>query len=153
MPTPPGSLEFVGRNILGKAEGQFHEWRIVERQIDLDSLDTSHAVVEIVLTSVWEVPISSMSRPTRRRPCGFILPTASRPKRPHGRASASSSTSIYMRSRPTVEGEIELIEEDPASFEGTLTLDRMVFGVSATPGFWSPMTPKAKIPVRFRVNL
>ena len=42
---------------------------------------------------------------------------------------------------------------DPLIFEGNLTIDRMDFGVGPKPGFWSPMVPKAEIPVKFHVEL
>ena len=53
----------------------------------------------------------------------------------------------------TLDGEIEIISLDPLIFEGNLTIDRMDFGVGPKPGFWSPMVPKAGIPVNFHVEL
>jgi hypothetical protein len=46
-----------------------------------------------------------------------------------------------------------LVDTDPLIFEGNLTIDRMEFGVGPKPGFWSPMVPKAGIPVNFHVEL
>ena len=51
------------------------------------------------------------------------------------------------------DGKIVLIETNPLVFEGSLTIDRMEFEVGPKPGFWSPMVPKAEIPVSFHVEL
>ena len=53
----------------------------------------------------------------------------------------------------TLDGEIVLLGSSPLIFEGKLTIDRMEFDIGPKPGFWSPMVPKAEIPVSFRVEL
>ncbi len=160
---PPGELKFVGRNLLAKAKGVFHEWRIVESSIDLAAIDEAFVVVEVSLDSV-DTGIKRRDRHLRD-PDFFeteTYPVAN--VRVHSPQPIEDDTTEEKRFsvrfdidlhgvKKTLDGEIRLLGTDPIVFEGDVTIDRMDFGVGAKPSRWNPMSPKAEIPVRFRVEL
>ena len=161
-PTPPGWIKFVGKNLIMKAKGRFHEWRIVESSIDPASLEDAYAVVEVDLSSV-DTGIERRDKHLRTPdffevetyPVATVRVHSPRPiddpESAHPRYAARFDINLHGVDK-TVEGEIELISPDPVVFEGELVIDRTDFGVGPTPSGWSPMTPKAEIPVRFHVE-
>jgi polyisoprenoid-binding protein YceI len=50
--TPPGSIRFVGENLLFTARGEFRRWRVVEATVDEAEPERSRVVVEIDLASL-----------------------------------------------------------------------------------------------------
>ncbi len=161
-PAPPGWLKFVGRNLIMKAKGTFHEWRIVESSIDPASLEDAYAVVEVDLSSVdtgIERRDDHLRTPdffeVETYPVATVRVHSPRaiddPEGEHPRYAAQFDINLHGVDK-TVEGEIELISADPVVFEGELVIDRTDFGVGPKPSGWSPMAPKAKIPVRFHVE-
>jgi len=160
---PPGTLEFVGKNLIMKAKGTFHEWRVVESSVDLDAIDDAFVLVEVQLASL---DTGIERRDDHLRTSDFFevdrYPVAR--VRIHSPQLIPDETNEQLRFavrfdvnlhgfEKTLAGEIVLIETNPLVFEGNLTIDRLEFGVGPKPGFWSPMVPKAEIPVRFRVEL
>lgn len=160
---PPGTLEFVGKNLIMKAKGTFHEWRVVESSVDLDAIDDAFVLVEVQLASL---DTGIERRDDHLRTPDFFevdrYPVAR--VRIHSPQPIPDETNEQLRFavrfdvnlhgvEKTLAGEIVLIETNPLVFEGNLTIDRLEFGVGPKPGFWSPMVPKAEIPVRFRVEL
>ncbi|HEB90193.1 MAG TPA: YceI family protein [Deltaproteobacteria bacterium] len=162
-PAPPGWIKFVGKNLIMKAKGTFHRWRIVESSIDPASLEDAVAVVEVDLSSV-DTGIERRDKHLRTPdffevetyPVATVRVHSPRPiedpKSEHPRYEALFDIDLHGVEK-TVEGEIELISADPIVFEGELVIDRTDFGVGPKPSGWSPMTPKAEIPVRFHVEL
>ena len=166
---PPGMLKFVGKNLIMKAKGTFHDWRVVESSVDLDALGDAFAVVEVQLASV-DTGIEGRDDHLRN-PDFFEVDTypvaivrVHSPEPIPDETNETDETEEQPRFavqfdvnlhgvEKTVEGEIVLITTDPIVIEGELVIDRMAFGVGPEPGFWSPMVPKAEIPVRFRVEL
>ena len=163
---PPGMLKFVGKNLIMKAKGTFHDWRVVESSVDLDALGEAFAVVEVQLASL-DTGIEGRDDHLRN-PDFFEVDTYPvaivRVHSPELIADETNETEEQPRFavqfdvnlhgvEKTVGGEIVLINADPIVIEGELVIDRMEFGVGPEPGFWSPMVPKAEIPVRFRVEL
>lgn len=160
---PPGMIKFVGKNLIMKAKGTFHDWRVVESSVDLDALSDAFAVVEVQLASVdtgiedrddhlrnpdfFEVDTYPVAIVRVHSPEPIPNETEEQP-----RFAVQFDVNLHGVER-TVEGEVVLIDSDPIIIEGELVIDRMAFGVGPEPGFWSPMVPKAEIPVRFRVEL
>jgi len=161
--SPPGTLEFVGENLIMKAEGTFHEWRVVESSVDMAALDDAFALVEVELASLdtgierrddhlrdpdfFEVETYPLAMVRVHSPRPVEDETSEQP-----RFAVRFDVNLHGVEK-TVDGEIEIISKDPLIFEGNLTIDRMDFGVGPKPGFWSPMVPKAEIPVKFHVEL
>ena len=161
--SPPGTLEFVGKNLIMKAEGTFHEWRVVESSVDMEALDDAFALVEVELASLdtgierrddhlrdpdfFEVETYPLAMVRVHSPRPVEDETSEQP-----RFAVRFDVNLHGVEK-TVDGEIEIISKDPLIFEGNLTIDRMDFGVGPKPGFWSPMVPKAEIPVKFHVEL
>lgn len=161
--SPPGTLEFVGENLIMKAEGTFHEWRVVESSVDMEALENAFARVEVELASV-DTGIERRDDHLRD-PDFFEVETYPLAMvRVHSPQPIEDETGTQQQFavrfdinlhgvEKTLDGEIEIISLDPLIFEGNLTIDRMDFGVGPKPGFWSPMVPKAEIPVKFHVKL
>jgi polyisoprenoid-binding protein YceI len=163
---PPGMLKFVGKNLIMKAKGTFHDWRVVESSVDLDALGEAFAVVEVQLASL-DTGIEGRDDHLRNPdffevdtyPVAFVRvhspePIAGETNETEEQPRFAVQFDVNLHGvEKTVGGEIVLINADPIVIEGELVIDRMEFGVGPEPGFWSPMVPKAEIPVRFRVEL
>ena len=163
---PPGMLKFVGKNLIMKAKGTFHDWRVVESSVDLDALGEAFAVVEVQLASL-DTGIEGRDDHLRNPdffevdtyPVAIVrvhspepIPDETNETEEQPRFAVQFDVNLHGVEK-TVGGEIVLINADPIVIEGELVIDRMEFGVGPEPGFWSPMVPKAEIPVRFRVEL
>lgn len=160
---PPGSLEFVGRNLIATANGTFHEWRVVESAIDLEAIARSHVLVEVELSSV---DTGNESRDDHLRTADFF-DVATHPVatvRAHSFVALGESERGGERYavqldidlhgvQKTIPGEVELVSPTPMVFEGSSMLNRVDFGVGAAPSRWNPMSIGAEIPIRFRVEL
>ena len=157
---------FVGKNLIMKAKGTFHDWRVVESSVDLDVLGDAFAVVEVQLASV-DTGIEGRDDHLRNPdffevdtyPVAIVrvhspepIPHETNETEEQPRFAVQFDVNLHGVEK-TIEGEIVLITTDPIVIEGELVIDRMAFGVGPEPGFWSPMVPKAQIPVRFRVEL
>ncbi len=162
-PAPPGTLEFIGKNAIMKAKGTFHEWRVVESSVDMDAIGDAFVVVEVQLASV-DTGIERRDDHLRdpdffevdTYPVAMVRVHSPRPiedefsEQP--RFAVRFDVNLHGVDK-TLDGEIVLIDTNPLVFEGSLTIDRMEFGVGPKPGFWHPMVPKAEIPVSFHVEL
>lgn len=163
QPASPGSLEFVGHNLFGDANGTFHSWRISEKAVDAGALGDSHVVVEIDLASLdtgierrddhlrnpdfFEVETYPVARVRVHSPL-------SSGQNASGQSTFTAQFDVDLHGvQKTLEGEITLVGVDPLVFEGSLVLDRTDFGVGAPPSRWNPMSVGAAIPVSFRVEL
>ena len=162
-PAPPGTLEFIGKNAIMKAKGTFHEWRVVERSVDMDAIGDAFVVVEVQLASVdtgterrddhlrdpdfFEVDTYPVAMVRVHSPRPIEEETSEQP-----RFAVRFDVNLHGVDK-TLDGEIVLVDTDPLVFEGSLTIDRMEFGVGPKPGFWHPLVPKAEIPVSFHVEL
>jgi len=160
---PPGSLDFVGKNLFATANGTFHRWRVLESRIDLEAIEQSFAIVEVDLASL---DTGSGRRDDHlRNPDFFEVEThpVARARihdaRPAGQSEAGNP--LYTARfeidlhgvQKTVEGEVELVGRAPIVFEGRLTIDRLDFGVGSPPSRWNPMSIVAEIPVSFRIEV
>lgn len=159
----PGRLEFVGKNAFATANGVFHEWRVVESEVDPLAIADSYAVVEVYLESV---DTGSGRRDDHlRNPDFFEVETypvarvrvhSARPlgQTEAGRPRFSARFDIDLHGvQKSLEGEVVLVGDNPVAFEGSLVVDRMDFGVGPPPSRWNPMAVKAEIPIRFRIEL
>jgi polyisoprenoid-binding protein YceI len=164
-PGTPGSLEFVGHNLFGDANGIFHSWRVVESRIDPESPEGtgSYAVIEVDLASLdtgigrrddhlrnpdfFEVETYPVARVRVHSPVAAGLSESGQP-----RYTAQFDIDLH-GVEMTVEGEIRQIVEGPIGFEGSLIIDRTAFGIGDPPSRWNPMSVRAEVPVSFRIDL
>ena len=160
--SPPGVIEFVGKNAFATAEGSFLDWRIVESRVDHASIEDSFAVVEVRLESV---DTGNRRRDAHLRDPDFFevetYPVARvRVHRARRIGETAMGHPLYSADfdfdlhgvKKTLEGEIELVQRDPIVFTGRLTVDRLDFGIGSKPSRWNPMSIGAEIPVHFRVQ-
>ena len=160
---PPGTLEFEGRNLFGKAEGTFHKWRVVESAVEADALASSFALIEVDLASVdtgikgrddhlrdpdfFEVETYPFARVRVHSPAATGLNEAAQP-------TFRAQFDIDLHGvQKTLEGQIVQVSESPLAFEGSLVLNRTDFGVGAPGSRWNPMSIKVEIPIEFRIEL
>ncbi|MFK7897870.1 MAG: YceI family protein [Myxococcota bacterium] len=163
--TPPGKIEFVGKNLIANAEGTFHRWHVVEKQIDLAMPDKSYVVVEVDLSSI---DTKNESRDDHLRTADFFdvetFPTAR--VRGYGlQATGETEAGVKQFSlsfdldlhgvKKTVQGEARLLETSPTGtrFEGDLEINRVDFGIGSPASRWNPMSIKEMIPIHFEVEL
>jgi polyisoprenoid-binding protein YceI len=162
-PAPPGTLNFVGKNLLMKAKGTFHEWRVVESSVDMDAIEDAFVVVEVSLASV-DTGIERRDEHLRTPdffeietyPVAIVRIHSPRPIADEvdelARFTVQFDVDLHGVTK-TLEGEIVLTGRDPLVFEGDLTIDRTEFGVGPKPNRWNPTSPRAEIPVHFNVEL
>jgi len=163
---PPGTLEFVGKNLIMKANGVFHDWRVVESAVDMAALGEAFAVVEVDLNSVdtgIEKRDDHLRTPdffdTETYPVAMVRVHSAQPV-PASEDDKSDDQQRYVVQfdvdlhgvQKTVEGEVVVVTTDPLVFEGNVVIDRMEFGIGQKWNWWSAVTPKEKIPVRFHVE-
>lgn len=160
---PPGSIEFVGRNMLGKANGIFHEWRVTHIDIDRENPAASEVQVEVDIASI-DTGIGLRDRHLRS---GDFFDVEAFPKatvRVHDAVSKGKSdrglplydAQFTLRIRDTektIPGEFELTSEDPLTVEGNLVLNRTEFGVGGGQSSWNPMSVREDVPIHFVASL
>lgn len=160
---PAGRIAFVGHNLFGDADGEFHDWRVVERVVDLADPTASHVVVEVRVASL---DTGNESRDEHLRTADFFdvekFPVATvrghspkaLPPSKDGRPRYSIQLDVELHGvEKTVPGEIEVVGQDPVVVEGGCTLRRTDFGIGDAPSSWNPAAIDDAVPVRFRIEL
>jgi len=160
---PPGSITFVGRNLLLTANGTFHRWRFT--RVDIDREHPERSVVEV------EVDIASIDTGIERRDAHLrtadffeveTWPMASvriSDASPDGESDAGNPryrADFMIRIRDvekTLPGTFEVVAEKPPRVEGELVLNRTDFGVGEPHRRWNPTSIREEIPVRFSVQI
>jgi polyisoprenoid-binding protein YceI len=156
---PAGSITFTARNRMATAHGVFHTWRIVRAEID--PADPGRGVVEVEV-DVASVDTGIERRDKHLRTADFFevekFPTAR--VRVHDTVADGESERGYPRYRAkfdvrirgvekTVEGVFELVSASPPTVDGTLTLNRVDFGVGKPYSWWNPASVREEIPLGF----
>ncbi len=160
---PPGSITFVGENVVSTAHGRFREWRVVRAEIDPD--DPQSGVVEV------EVDVASLETGIERRDrhlrTADFFDVEKFPKA-HARIHGAEPDGQSERGKPryrakfdleirgvrkTVDGEFEVVETSPPTVEGGLTINRVDFGIGEPYAWYVPGSIEEQVPVRFRATL
>jgi polyisoprenoid-binding protein YceI len=156
-----GRIGFAGRNIFGRANGVFHDWRILDYSIDLANPAASFALVEVSLASV---DTQTKARDEHLRSEDFFdvakYPVATvRGHSPRSLAPSASGKARYAIAldvdlhgqKKTLQGEVEVVETNPTVVEGAFTILRTDFGVGSPPSGWNPASIADEVPVQFRI--
>jgi polyisoprenoid-binding protein YceI len=158
-----GSIEFIGENVFSTARGRFHDWRIVESQVDLTHPEGGYAVVAVELASV---DTANERRDEHLRHADFfdveVHPTAT--VRGHSLVASEPSDEGNRRFEAqfeidlhgvqrSVAGTVEVVSEDPMIVEGDLVVNRLDFAVGPPTSRWNPMSIRAEIPIHFRLQI
>ena len=157
-----GRIEFVGRNVFGRAEGTFGEWRVVERAVDLANPAASAVVVEVALASV---DTGNADRDEHLRTADFfdvathpvatVRGHSARPLEPsaagHPRHAVRFDVDLH-GVKKTLDGEVEIVGTDPVVVEGGFLIRRTDFGIGSKPSAWNPLSIDDEVPVRFRIE-
>lgn len=159
--TETSRIDFVGRNLFGRAEGTFSQWRVVDQSLDLANPAASHVVVEVTLASV-ETGNADRDEHLRtvdffdvaKHPVATVRGHSARPLEPsaegHPRHAVRFDVDLH-GVKQSIDGEIEIVETDPVVVEGGFLIRRADFGVGAKPSAWNPMSIDDEVPVRFRI--
>jgi polyisoprenoid-binding protein YceI len=152
-----GRIGFVAKNMLATANGVFHRWTVVESDINLDSLENGSVSIEIDVASL---DTDNERRDHHLRTEDFFEVEAW----PVARVRIHSATrgegerwnaqfDIEIRGvRKTLPGSFEILNRKPFQVRGTLTIDRLDFGIG-TPKTWNPMSITQEIPITFEATL
>lgn len=152
-----GKITFVAKNAIATANGEFHEFKIVESHVDLSALGESHVTVQ--------VDVASVDTDNKRRddhlgtedffeverwPLATVrIHDAERIESTRYRAKFD----VEIRDiKKTLDGEFDVVSEAPFSVKGSLVIDRMDFGIG-TPKTWNPMSITNEVPVQFEATL
>lgn len=162
-PPPPGTIEFVGRNLIARAKGTFHSWRLTRVAVDPARITEGEVLVEVDLASI---DTGIKRRDDHLRSADFFdverFPTAqvrvSRARREgtgeHGHPRYLADFEIDLHGvKKTLEGEFELSGSSPPRAIGKLTLSRMDFGIGKPFSRWNPMSVREEIPITFETEL
>ena len=159
----PGSITFVGRNALLKADGRFLRWRLGRVEIDREHPETGVVEVEVEIASI-DTGIGK--RDDHLRSADFFdvarFPLAAI-RVHHARASGRSergnpryTAEFEIRIRDvtkTLNGDFEVLSTSPPRVEGSLVLNRRDFGIGAPYTGWNPLSIQEEIPVGFTALL
>lgn len=150
-------ISFVGKNAVATANGVFHDWRIVENNVDLAGLTDGYVVVEIDVASL---DTDNKRRDNHLRTADFFEVE----RWPKARVRVHSARvvegdryhaefDLEIRDvRKTVSGEFEILSRAPLTIRGDLSIDRTDFGVGE-PKNWNPMSITNEIQIRFEATL
>lgn len=149
-------INFVAKNAIATANGEFHKFQITDRHIALDALGESFVVVEVDVASV---DTDNKDRDDHLRTADFFeverWPLAKvrvhSAERIEGMRYRAKFDVSIRDAQKTLDGEFEIVSEDPLSVKGSLVIDRMDFGIG-TPKTWNPMSITNEVPVTFEAS-
>jgi len=153
----PGRIGFVAENLVATANGVFHEWRFVDADLSPDSPVNGSVSIEIDVASL---DTGNERRDHHLRTEDFFEVDTW----PVARVRVHSATrgegerwnaqfDVEIRGvRKTLPGSFEVVNREPFQVRGTLTLDRLEFGIG-TPKTWNPMSITQEIPITFEATL
>ena len=161
-PAPPGEIRFVGRNLLVKARGTFHSWRITKVEIDRSAPERGVVEIEIDIESI-DTGIGRRDKHLRSDDFFDIerFPTARvrvHSAAPDGRGEEGprylAIFDVRIRNiEKALSGHFEMLSENPLRVRGGLSLDRVAFGVGSPYSRWNPLSLKQEIPIEFEAEL
>lgn len=160
---PPGSIKFVGKNLVATANGVFHKWKFTK--IDLNREDMTKSVFEI------EVDVSSLDtgivkRDNHLRTADFF-DVKNYPKatlkfsnaKLHGKSKTGNA--VYRAqldmglhgTQQRLEIDFEVVREKPFEVKGKIILNRLDFNIGEPYKKLNPMSIKEDIPLTFSAVL
>ncbi len=159
----PGSISFVGRNALLKADGHFRRWRFRQVQIDREHPESGVVEVEVEITSL-DTGIGRRDKHLRSDDFFSVEQFPSALIRIHDAYAMGESESgnprygakfdITIRDvTKTLEGDFEVLSTTPTRVRGSLVLNRVDFGIGKPHSRWNPMSIREEIPVSFSALL
>ena len=160
---PPGSIEFQAENTFSTARGRFAKWRVVRAEIDPAAPRAGVVEVEVEVASL---DTGIARRDDHLRTADFFdvakFPTAHvrvRDAEPNGKSErgnpryrAKFDLEIH-GVKKTLDGEFEVTQASPPAVEGSLTLNRVDFGIGEAYTWWIPGSIEEQVPVTFRATL
>jgi len=157
------AIRFTAGNLFDTAEGTFHTWRVTEAHIDPADPGASTVTVEVDLTSV-DTGIEDRDEHLLTEDFFYvaIFPVAT--VRVHDAEPIGMRESAKSRYRAlfdidlhgeqkTLPGEFTVLGRNPFVVEGSLTLNRLDFGVGEPHRVWNPFSITDEVTVTFRAEI
>lgn len=157
---PPGSITFVGKNMVATANGTFHKWRFT--QAEFNPSDPSESVVEIEV-DVASIDTKIEKRDDHLRTADFFdvetYPTATLriyDIKTTGTGSSGNPTytakldwTMHGVEKTYEDFTFEVVGVDPVRVKGTFTINRMDFDIGEEHKTLNPMSIQEEIPIAF----
>lgn len=160
----PGTINFIGKNMVATADGVFHNWKFTKA--DFDREDPSESVVEIEV-DVASIDTGIEDRDDHLRTADFFdvenypvatlrfhdISSAGQSESGHPQYSASLDWSMHGIEKTYQDFTFEVIQTDPVKVAGTFTINRMDFEIGEPHKKLNPMSIKEEIPITFEAAL
>lgn len=158
----PGSIDFVGRNLVATARGTFHAWRITHAKLDLEDPSQSMVDVEIDVASL-DTGIDRRDRHLRTEDFFDVEKFPLAKVRAHSPVKTGQSEGLPVYDvkldleihghRKTVTAQVVVTASDPIEIRGEVVLDRNDFGIGEPRSRFNPMSIRNEVPVTFTARL
>lgn len=157
---PPGSITFVGKNMVATANGTFHTWHFTEANFDPDNPAGSVVAIEVDVASI-DTKIEK--RDDHLRTADFFdvenYPTATlriydieasgTSEEGHPKYTAKLDWTMHGVEKTYENFTFEVVEKSPVRVRGTFTINRMDFNIGEEHKSLSPMSIQEEIPIEF----
>ncbi len=148
---PPGTIRFEAGNLLTTAEGEFHDWRIVQAFVDEDEPGKSRIELEVAITSL---DTGIANRDEHLRTADFFdvqkFPTARVTLsgfRLDGADALTADVTLDLHGETkTFPMRFRIEDRAARRITGSVTLDRRDFGIG-TPESWNPLSVRNAVEV------
>ncbi len=163
-PSPPGSITFVGKNMVATANGTFHKWHfskadlnleepkdsVVEIEVDVNSIDTAIVKRDDHLRTADFFDVATYPTATLK-----IYDIAASGESSDGNPQYAAKLDWEMHGvKKTYDGfTFELIAQNPAQVKGTFEIDRNDFEIGEPHKSLNPMSIQNIIPITFEATI
>ena len=155
---PPGAIRFTATNLVATAEGEFHDWRIVQATVDDADPGRSGVEVEVALASL---DTKNRSRDEHLRSEDFFdvarFPTARailegfRLEGADGFV-ADVTLDLHGVSR-TFPMRFRIVDREARRISGKVTLDRTQWGIGEPYTRWVPLSIRNEVELRVETTV
>ena len=162
--SPPGSITFVGKNMVATANGTFHKWHFTKADFDPDHPENSEVAIEVDVASI-DTKIEK--RDDHLRTADFFdvenYPTATlriyeivasgTSEDGNPQFSAKLDWAMHGVQKTYENFSFELTGKSPVQVKGTFTINRMDFNIGEKHRSLNPMSIQEEIPIVFEATV
>lgn len=162
--SPPGSINFVGKNMVATANGTFHDWKFTKVSVDWDNPGESVVELEVDVASI---DTGIEKRDDHLRTADFFnvaeypaatlkvyeMAAAGTSDDGNPQYSAKLDWTMHGVEKTYEDFTFEVTGQDPVTVSGTFTINRMDFEIGEPHKTLNPMSIKEEIPITFEATL